>query len=132
MNGLKHYFKNMKKELLDEIYHKLIVISFDIDERVEHEILKKNIVEVLEIIEGHREKGNMVVNNPHDIDYALDRITLEVSVPNTKPDPNWRGWDLETFHLREHLVKLIQAYGIGVLREEINECEWILNQNKDG
>jgi hypothetical protein len=57
-----------------------------------------------------------------------ERIILEISVPKTKPDPNWKGWDLETFELREHLANLINAYGIGILKEELNECEWLLNK----
>ncbi len=59
-----------------------------------------------------------------------ERITLEVSVPKERPDENWREWDEETFYLREHLHKLIEAYGIDVLREELNECEWLLDKKK--
>ena len=44
------------------------------------------------------------------------------------------GWDEETFYLREHLYELIKVYGIDVMKQELNECEWLLNklnQNKD-
>lgn len=52
-----------------------------------------------------------------------DRIELKISVPKTKPNANWTGWDLETFELREHLFDLIDSYGIEILKQEITECE---------
>ena len=63
-----------------------------------------------------------------------ERKTLTVSVLKETPDDNWRGWDEETFYLREHLYELIKVYGIDVMKQELNECEWLLNklnQNKD-
>ena len=65
---------------------------------------------------------------------SKERKTLTVSVLKETPDDNWRGWDEETFYLREHLYELIKVYGIDVMKEELNECEWLLNklnQNKD-
>ena len=47
-----------KEELIKEVYYKLIVISFDIDECVNHETLKENVVEVLELIEENKKSEN--------------------------------------------------------------------------
>jgi hypothetical protein len=57
-----------------------------------------------------------------------ERKTLTVSVLKETPDDNWRGWDEETFYLREHLHELIKVYGIDVMKQELNECEWLLNK----
>ena len=45
-----------------------------------------------------------------------ERKTLTVSVLKETPDDNWRGWDEETFYLREELL------------EKLHNC---INQNKD-
>jgi hypothetical protein len=66
---------------------------------------------------------------------SKERKTLTVSVLKERPDDNWKGWDEETFYLREHIHELIKVYGIDVMKEELNECEWLLNkinQNKKG
>jgi hypothetical protein len=60
----------------------------------------------------------------------MERKELKVSVLTETPDPNWTGWDEETFHLREHLHELIKVYSLDVLRAELNECEWLLNKTK--
>jgi len=59
-----------------------------------------------------------------------ERKTLTVSVLKESPNDNWKGWDLETFYLREHLHELIKVYGIDIMKEELNECEWLLNKPK--
>jgi len=58
----------------------------------------------------------------------MERKELKVSVPVIKPDSNWTGWDEETFHLREHLHDLINSYGLDTLRQELNECEWLIDK----
>ena len=59
-----------------------------------------------------------------------ERKLLTISVLKETPHENWNGWDMETFYLREHLHELIKVYGIDLLKEELNECEWILNKQK--
>jgi len=61
---------------------------------------------------------------------SKERKTLTVSVLKESPNDNWKGWDLETFYLREHLHELIKVYGIDIMKEELNECEWLLNKPK--
>lgn len=46
--------KNDENHILNEVYHKLIVVSFDIDERVDHPTLKEGVVEILEMIENEK------------------------------------------------------------------------------
>ena len=48
--------KDDENHILNEVYHKLIVVSFDIDERVDHSTLKESVVEILELIEDERRK----------------------------------------------------------------------------
>ena len=65
---------------------------------------------------------------------SKERKILTVSILKETPDDNWRGWDEETFYLREHLCELIKVYGIDVMKQELYETEWILNklnQNKE-
>lgn len=57
----------------------------------------------------------------------MKRKELKISVPDEKLNDN--DWDFETFYLREHLHELIKIYGLDVLKEELNECEWFLNKN---
>lgn len=48
--------KSHNKDILNEVYHKLIVVSFDIDENVEHTTLKESLNEILQLIEKHNDR----------------------------------------------------------------------------
>jgi len=75
------------------------------------------------------DKINYVSNieDLQDLSALNDRIELKFSALKTKPDDNWTGWDSEIFYLRGHLFGLIKSYGIDILKEELNECDKIIN-----
>jgi hypothetical protein len=58
------------------------------------------------------------------------RKELKISVPKYKPQLGNVHWDEEYFHLCEHLLDLSKHYGVELLKESINDCEWVINKNK--
>lgn len=61
----------------------------------------------------------------------IPRRTIQVSILSEKPDDDWNGWDEESFKLREQLLyKLLDVYNINYLKQELDECQWLLNKKK--
>lgn len=61
----------------------------------------------------------------------MERIELKISAPIEKLDPNYTGWDEESFYLREHLFDLINSYGYEQLMDELLECKRITQKKSN-